>query len=774
MANHEEFLKKLRKTFRIEASEGIANITTNLIALEKEQSGSKKTALIEAAYRDAHSLKGAARAVNMSEIEMICQSLESVFSALKNNFLETDAGVFDLFHLTLDLLNELVNNDNENTNNGLQEKVSELLQNLTLASTGNYISSISSSGISKNESNVVAKDEPKSDEILSPLNEVKDEPKFATQKSENTIRISTVKLDNLLFQVEEMIGLKQSLLHLNNMLKVAGLKLKTWSDETSEVFPLIQKILQAGEVSEQHQNKVLNKKEAEKVTQFFEWASSMLKTIEDEIDYTSKLSAQESYHAGVKIESLLEEVKKIISVPFSTIVDVMPKAARDISKATGKEINVVIKGVEIELDQRILEELRNPLMHLLRNSIDHGIEKPHIRIQKNKPIAGTIEISVERLENNRVEIILKDDGAGIELEKVRQKYIEQENISPEKANEIGEQALLDFLFRSGISTRETVTVLSGRGLGLAIVKEKIEQLGGIITVKSKINQGTQFKIDIPLSLVTIRGVQIVIGDRDFIVPTSRINKVFQIDKSEMKTIENKANFNYLGEIIPIVYLCDLLEIPHKENHRHDLLMLILGPPENQFGFVIDSILGEDVILVKKFNEQMKRVRHISGATVLGSGKVVPILNVSDLLKSAVIDRTPVSREIVAQESEKKRAILVVEDSITSRMLLKNILESSGYLVTTAIDGVDGFNKLKAGAFDLVVSDVDMPRMSGLDLTAKIRADKAVSEIPVILVTSLSKREDQERGLEVGANAYIVKGNFDQSNLTDVVERIIGN
>ena len=170
----------------------------------------------------------------------------------------------------------------------------------------------------------------------------------------------------------------------------------------------------------------------------------------------------------------------------------------------------------------------------------------------------------------------------------------------------------------------------------------------------------------------------------------------------------------------------------------------------------------------------KRVRHVSGATVLGSGKVVPILNVSDLLKSAVKDYSHIGRENTAQESVKKRAILVVEDSITSRMLIKNILENTGYSVTTAIDGVDGYNKLKAGAFDLVVSDVDMPRMSGLDMTAKIRADKAVCEIPVILVTSLSKREDQERGLEVGANAYIVKGNFDQSNLTEVVERLIGN
>jgi two-component system chemotaxis sensor kinase CheA len=773
MANHEEFLKKLRKTFRIEAAEGIANITTNLIAMEKDQTGSQKTSLIEAAYRDAHSLKGAARAVNMAEIEVICQSLESVFSAIKNNFLEPDAGLFDLFHLTLDLMTALLNED-ESINNSMKEKVPELLQNLTLASTGNYIASDAPVSVGNDEIQDIIMIESPFKEGLTSKTEVKEEARFVVVRPDSTIRISVEKLDNLLFQVEEMIGLKQSLLHINNQLREAGLKLKTWSHESSEVFPLISKIMQMQEQTMPGQKNVLDQKETEKVTQFFEWASSMLKTIEDELENTSKSSAKESYHAGVKIESLLEEVKKIISVPFSTVVDMLPKAARDISKATGKEINVEVKGAEIELDQRILEELRNPLMHLLRNSIDHGIEKPQLRIQKNKPSAGTIQITVERLENNRVEILIKDDGAGIDLEKVRQKYISHENISSAEAGEIAEQVLFDYLFNSGFSTSEIITVLSGRGLGLAIVKEKIEQLGGTISVTSKKDQGTRFKIEIPLSLVTIRGVQIKLSDRDFILPTSRINKVLQVSKSEIKTIGNKANINYMGNIIPVVYLCDILEIQYKENDKPDKLLLVLGQADNQIGFVIDGIVDEDVILVKKFNEQLKRVRHISGATVLGSGKVLPILNVSDLLKSAVKETVHINRENTAQPMVEKSSILVVEDSITSRMLIKNILETSGYLVTTAIDGVDGFNKLKAGTFDLVVSDVDMPRMNGLDLTAKIRADKVVAEIPVILVTSLSRREDQERGLEVGANAYIVKGNFDQSNLTEVVARLIGN
>ncbi|MFZ4463353.1 MAG: hybrid sensor histidine kinase/response regulator [Bacteroidales bacterium] len=780
MTNHEEFLKKLRKTFKIEASEGIANMTSNLLKLEKEQSESLKAELIEATFREAHSLKGAARAVNINEIETICQALESVFSGIKKKSISLNLGIFDLFHLTVDILNELLPVTDEPVGDELKEKANELIYQLFEAETGK-LNDFKTQTLQIKPEAVYQISEVK-EKIEFTINEQNKlieaipeaETKAVHTKTENTIRISIEKLDNLLSQVEEMVGLKQNMIHINDKIKNTANKVQIWSHESSEVFSLIQNIVQVNQQNTNDNKASIAEDDLNRVFRYIEWSASMLRSIEEELDNTFITSAVESYQAGVKIEMLLDDVKKIISVPFSTIVDVLPKATRDISKATGKEVVLEVKGADIEIDQRILEELRKPLMHLLRNSIDHGIEKPSDRIRKNKKPYGTIRLILEQLENNRVEIRIADDGSGVDIEKVRQKYVKQEKIPAAEAVELSEKALLDYLFNSGFSTSDMITDLSGRGLGLTIVQEKIEQLGGTVSVKTKKDQGTEFIIEIPLSLVTFRGVNIMIGEREFILPTSRVHQVMQVDRSAIKTIENKASIQYETGFIPFVYLSDILEFPFKENESQKIKILILGSHKNHIAFGVDAIIDEEVVLVKKFNEQLKRVRNVSGVTVLGSGKIVPILNISDLIKSALKGSQIQSREVTKAALTEKKSILVVEDSITSRMLIKNILETSGYRVLTAIDGVEGFSRLKSERFDLVVSDVDMPRMSGLDMTAKIRSDKDISDIPVILVTSLSKREDRERGMEVGANGYIVKGNFDQSNLIEVVEKLIGN
>ena len=520
---------------------------------------------------------------------------------------------------------------------------------------------------------------------------------------------------------------------------------------------------------------VILKEEQEiaKIIQFYEWGVSHIKMLEDDLIELRKFSDHEAYSSGVKIESLLDDVKEIITVPFSNLLDVFPKTVRDLSKEMGKEIDFSVIGDDTEIDRRILEELRIPLLHLLRNCIDYGIEKPDTRLSKNKAKKGAITFYIERLENNKIQVLISDDGAGIDIEKLKDIYIKNEKVSAEEAVKISDQELLYYIFRSGISTSEMVTDISGRGLGLAIVQEKIEQFGGSVIVESEKDKGTTFKIELPLSLVTFRGVLIKVSDREFIVPTAKIQRVLRLNKKEVKTVENKATIPFDGHVIPYVNLSNIIELPIKETESEYVQTLIFSLNNQQIGFAIDEIIDEQEVLVKNFNNHLARVRNISGATVLGSGKVVPILNISDLLKSALKPMAAIIKHKVAEETkEVKKSIIVVEDSITSRMLLKNILETAGYEVTTAIDGVDGFTKLKENTFDAVVSDIDMPRMNGFDLTAKIRSDKVLSEIPIVLVTSLSKREDKERGIDVGANAYIIKSSFDQSNLLEIIERLI--
>ena len=435
-----------------------------------------------------------------------------------------------------------------------------------------------------------------------------------------------------------------------------------------------------------------------------------------------------------------------------------------------------MRGAGIEVDRRILDEMREALIHLVRNCIDHGIEKPEQRVAMKKPSSGTVSIDVSHREGKSFEIVVSDDGAGVDTSKVRNSAVRLGLLSRDEADGMDEARLLPLVFRSGVTTSPIITDISGRGLGLAIVREKVERLGGTIFCETSEGKGAAFRIILPLSLATFRGVLVRIDERLFIIPITGIDRTARVGRDEIRTVENRETIIVEGRTIPFVPLRAVLELPGKEKGGMSagfVQAAVLGAENHRIAFGVDDILQEQEVLVKDLGKQLARVRNIAGATVLGTGQVVPVLNVSDLLKSAVSASPAPEAPALSQEaSAERKSVLVVEDSITARTLLKNILEAAGYEVQTAMDGVDAFTTLKTGRFDIVVSDIDMPRMNGLDLTAKIRGDKRLSELPVVLVTALESREDRERGIDVGANAYIVKSSFDQSNLLEAMRRLI--
>ena len=381
---------------------------------------------------------------------------------------------------------------------------------------------------------------------------------------------------------------------------------------------------------------------------------------------------------------------------------------------------------------------------------------------------------VTNREGNKVDILLSDDGNGMDLPALKDAAIKRGIISLEDAARLTDQDLPAIVFQSGVSTSPIITELSGRGLGLAIVREKIEKLGGQIVLETLRHTGTSFRMTLPLTLVTFRGLLVTVAEREFIVPTTNVERVVRVKQEEIKTVENRDTLSWNGLAIPLVRLEDILGLTGKNGDLPMMTVLVLESQGKRIGFIVSEVLNELEVLIKPLSQPLSRVRNIAGATILGSGKVAPVLNISDLMKSAakaaVHGPKPGRRE--AKGEVIRKSVLVVEDSITSRMLLKNILETSGYLVVTAVDGIDALTLLKSEKFDIVVSDVDMPRMNGFNLTEKIRGDKKLSELPVVLVTALESREDKERGIDVGANAYIVKSSFDQSNLLEVIRRLI--
>jgi two-component system chemotaxis sensor kinase CheA len=479
------------------------------------------------------------------------------------------------------------------------------------------------------------------------------------------------------------------------------------------------------------------------------------------------------------IDDLLLDIKTTLLYPFSTLLDIVPKIVRDLGKEFGKQINVVIQGGDIEIDRRILDEMKDPIIHLIRNCVDHGIETTEIRLQKGKNPNGILAITLKQESGNHVELTIRDDGNGINKEKLIHAATKSGMLTAEALAGMTDQEINSLIFKSGISTSPFITDISGRGLGMAIVAEKITKLGGNILTDSVQGQGTTFKITLPVTLATFRGILVRAAGQLFVIPTSVVDQALRIQKRQLKTVESENYLTISNQTVAVIRLSDVLGIPlRKVNHDAETLLplIVVSSAEKKVAFIVDEIFGEQEGTVKNLGNQLVHVKNIAGAIILGNGSVIPILNIQELIESAT--HIPLAKgyaeSLVEGDSEenKPKSILVAEDSITLRALLRNIIESAGYKVKTAVDGVEAFQFLSEEYFDLVVSDVEMPRMHGFDLTARIRGDKRFAELPVILVTALDSHEDRQRGMEAGANAYIIKGSFEQSNLIETIRRLI--
>jgi two-component system chemotaxis sensor kinase CheA len=772
---NDAFTKRLLSAFKVEADEHIKSITAGLIDLEKELEPQVKAGIIETVFREAHSLKGAARAVNRSDMEIICQSLEGVFSGLKRREIDLDSSLFDTLHRSMDMLKDITLSPPEEAAAGTAG-ISRMTETLTKAAMGEkgVKQAIPNDPPLPGEDPRTSEPENFSTSPRLPVRET-DETSRPQQKALSTVRISMEKLDSLLMKSEEMLSLKlMADRHLEDQLDLAHL-FGLWDKQWAKIYPIICEFRRLQEKSDKQGGKRRQDDiRFARLLEFGELTHDNMKTLKSRLAELRRRSGHDRYATGLMVDNLLGEVKQILMLPFSTLFEAFPKLLRDLSRDQGKDVELSIRGGEIEIDRRILEEMRIVFIHLLRNTIDHGIEKPEVKKKNGKPPRGMIHIVVSRREGNRVEILLTDDGGGIDLEGLKEAALKRGIVSPEEARKLTEQDVLSLVFQSGVSTSPIITDISGRGLGLTIVREKIEKLGGRVSIETDRHRGTTIRMTLPLTVSTFRGVLVTAAERPFIIPTTDVERTVRIKREEIRTVENRDTFSLEGVAIPLVKLSALLELSERNDESSVITVLILESRGKRIGFCVDEILTEQEILIKGMSQPLSRVRNIAAATILGSGKVVPVLNVSDLVKSAATSPVrpvkPAAQQAAGEEAQK--TILVVEDSITSRMLLKNILETSGYRVKTAVDGIDAISQLKTEKFDAVVSDVDMPRMNGFNLTEKIRGDKKLAELPVVLVTALGSREDRERGIDVGANAYIVKSSFDQGNLLETLRRLI--
>lgn len=788
----EAFRKRLLTTFRVEAAEHTQALSSGLMELERSSASETHPQTLESIFREAHSLKGAARAVNLLSIEKICQSLEDVFSALQRKETSPTPVLFDVLHRATDSLNEILRvletGDDAGTSAADRFDTLPLIASLQQALRGKptaprMLQQPERPGKQQGEQPAVAAAQSQPSPVPAGPADSTSATVDARLAPMDTVRLPAARLGSLFLEAEELLMAKLAAGQRVADAEEIQTALAEWKKLRTQSRILLRSIASPQGRSDLRTASVDgNGKGAPwigKLAALQEQDEHLFHSLEARLDALTKASQRDCRSLDRMVDQLLESARQVVMLPASTLLEGFPRLARDLARDQGKPVELEVQGAEVEMDRRILEEMKEPLLHLVRNSIDHGIETPAERKRANKPEQAVVRITLRRRDSDKAELVVSDDGRGIQVEGVRAAAhklgLLADDESPAAAAS-GTDRALDMVFQSGVSTSPIITDLSGRGLGLAIVREKVEKLGGTVSLETVPGSGATFRMVLPFSRAAFRGVVVRSDEQLFVLPSVQVERVLRFRHADVKTVENRDTLVVEGRTTALVRLRDALNIPARRGVEESEAgqAVLLGTGEKRIALCVDEVLDEQEVLAKSLGKQLAEMRNLSGATVLANGRVVPILNIADLLTSAA-NAGASARPAGAPASQAERArksILVAEDSITSRTLLKNILETAGYDVRTAVDGADALATLKTAAFDLLVSDVEMPRLSGFELAAKVRSDPKLAGLPVVLVTALGSREDRERGIDAGANAYIVKSNFDQSNLLEVVRRLL--
>ena len=648
-ANDEAFLKRLRAAFQIEAEEHVQAMAGGLIELESGTDPARRQEIIEMIYREAHSLKGAARAVNNSEIESVCQALESVFSAWKRGEAEPAREQFDALHRAVNLVGELLT-----PGSGAATQVSAVTASLSSAPLGKKLTvqkapaprelaapMASPAGAGSSQSapprDVAAakstaeipSEAQRASGLRAATNPAPQAPQTTANRGE-TVRISAAKLDAVLLQAEEMLALKSAAKARTAELRALSAGLTRWKAEW------------AGAEAEVRawRRSVAPDSPSQATAEFLDWNLSFFKSLDARLQSVARRAEQEERSIGGSIDELLADAKRLVMLPFGRVTEGFPRLVRELAREQGKDVQFLLSGQDVEIDKRILEEMKDPLVHLLRNCVDHGVEMPADRVAAGKPARATLEMRVLRSGASEVAVCVSDDGRGIAVERVKAAAVGKGILGEEEAARMSDEQARELIFRAELSTSPEITEISGRGLGMAIVRERVAKLSGRLVLQSEAGCGTTFRISLPLTLATLRGLTVQAAGQSFVVPLHEIERVARICPDDVQTVEGHDTITLQGRVLPLVRLAEVLGLAHSLDAGRaaaDRLfeVLILGVAEEQIAFRVDAVGSESEILVKGLGWPLLHVRNIAGATTLADGKPAPILRVTDLLKSSI-------------------------------------------------------------------------------------------------------------------------------------------
>lgn len=803
-------------TFLEELQEHIRVFNRELLALEQQPEGDHVADSVKVLFRSAHSLKGAARSVQASRLEALCHRLEEMLAAIRDGRRALDREAFALLFAAVDEFadagRELSSPHDKRAASRppaapaaaadkarAQPIAAPSAEAPRVAPRAPAVSAAQAAVAPEPSARATRADDPADADPATAVGAVREPARavvttlaaagpapstaagrdpasrparpartVASSKpieERGAVRVPRRRLDALLSQSGELLVARSRFDARHAEVKALQETLATWradwrlADQAyvrwsrrergqgahAELPPRVDRLLRAG--------------------------NAQLTLLARELERLNLALAEDRRTLERAAGPLHDQIHKARLLPFAEACEPLFRAVRDLCADLGKEADLALQTGEIELDRSIIDGLRDPLLHLVRNALAHGIESPEQRTAADKPRRGTIEVQAT-VRGDAVEVCVGDDGRGLDLAAIRARALQHGRGAVQS-----EAELAGLIFEPGFSTQASVSALSGRGVGLDVVRSSVESMRGTVQVGFEPGKGTRFTLQLPLTLTTLRVLLVRAGGETFALPSSGVRAMTRAGAQNLGAVAGRDTL-LLGEApVPVASLAQTLGLgettpPLRASDK--LPLVVLAADQQQVAIAVDELIAEQDIVLKAFGPRIGRPRHFAGASVLASGQIALVLKPLEVARSA-LGRAPSrqwSEGLTQRAANTQKRLLLVDDSITTRTLEKSILESAGHLVTTAADGLIAWQILQEQGADLVVSDVEMPNMDGLTLTQTIRSSKRFKDLPVILLTALHSEQDRARGLELGADAYLLKTSFDQKQLLETIRQLL--
>jgi two-component system sensor histidine kinase and response regulator WspE len=771
--------------FRLEVEEQARVLNQGLLDLESQPSSGK---VLESLMRAAHSVKGSARIVSLDAAVNLAHVMEDCFVAAQKNIITLGAEHVDVLLQGVDILVSLSElqpselntwlTDNRPKVEATRQEISQLLtpgftpqpKSPSSAVTPEATTGQSSLTVQSPQSSTVATiPSGQSQQIVKPdsakITNVETSGKVPAQSAANQgDRVVRVNAENL----NRIMGLAGESLIESNWLQPFADSLIILKKRQMELSKVLQECQESIAIGHHLEAKGYLDTAKTKESECRDILSERLGELELFARRTANLS-----------DRLYREVIASNMRPFADGVQGFPRMIRDLSRKLGKQVKFEILGKSTPVDRDILQKLEAPLTHILRNSVDHGLETPEERLAADKPVEGTIRLMAAH-RGGMLSISITDDGRGINYDRLREKIVSKSLVTAEIAEQLTESEMIEFLFLPGFSTAKQVSEISGRGVGLDIARSMAQEVGGSVRATSQTGKGINFNFQLPLTLSVVRTLLVEIASDPYAFPLARVEQVLMLNPDNIYSIENRQYFTMDNKNIGLISAHQVLDLPESQQKYQDVPVVVIGEQSDYYGLVVDRFIGEYDLVVRPLDPRLGKVQDISASAIMGDGSPILIVDISDLVRSVdnllnsnQLNRVDHKDNGVAASVDNRKSVLVVDDSITVREMERKLLENKGYKVDVAVDGMEGWYTVCSNHYDLVVSDVDMPRMNGIELVNKIKNHAKLKTTPIIIVSYKDREEDRMSGLEAGADYYLTKASFHDDTFIGAVMDLIG-